>query len=131
MARATSAIEIRDALDEAVRCLAISAHSLPDRLHASSTVLLGRLSRGDFSEKEDRELFDRIDASRRRLRAEAEADRLQYAVDRMPEGKCERLASNIVDLRDTVMGRAIRDAGGDARRRPHPRHGVDSHGADW
>jgi hypothetical protein len=121
MARAASAIEIRDALDEAIRCLAISAHSLPDRLHASSAVLVGRLSRGDFSEKEDRDLFDRIDTSFPRLRAEADGDRLEDAIDAMPEGTRERLASDIVDLRDAVMGRAIRDAGGDPRRRPHPR----------
>jgi hypothetical protein len=116
-------LEVRDVLDEAVRCLAVGTGSQEQRLVASGKVLLAGLSREDFSEDEDRELFDRVGACLNELhRRRAQGPRVM-AVQRVVDLAAESLASDIVDLRDTVMGRALRDAGICATRRArrHPR----------
>jgi hypothetical protein len=59
------------------------------------------LAREDFDEPEDREMFDRI---ARELSELPKDERLGSASD----ASLEELAGDILDLRDTLMGRAIR-----------------------
>lgn len=103
-------MHVREVLDEAVRCLAVSAAPLQQRLELSGTVILYCLSRDDFSFNEDRELFDQIGNA---LTASAQRDTdepIGLAVQAMSDIRREQVAGSIVDLRDTLMGRAIREA---------------------
>ncbi|MHB8235620.1 MAG: hypothetical protein ACYDHT_13295 [Solirubrobacteraceae bacterium] len=98
---------IRDTLDAAVRSLAISTDGLNDRLYAAGTILLSALSRTDFAESEDRELFDQIRTALERLTPAGGRDALTTSVQAMSEVMAEQVASEILDLRDTAIGRAI------------------------
>lgn len=91
----------RDVLDTAVRCLAVSATPLSERLNVAGIVVLTGLSRDDFDEPEDQGMFDRI---ARELSELSEGEGLESA----GAARLEELAGDIVDLRDTLMGRAIR-----------------------
>ena len=66
MIRPASPLQLREALDDAIRCLAVSTGSMRERLHAAGIVLLG-LSRADFVCSEDGELFDQIETSLTKL----------------------------------------------------------------
>jgi hypothetical protein len=107
--RPATAFEIRETLDEAVRELSVNVSSLQERVLASGMVILDRLAPKDFLESEDRELFEQIQGaldgaprSRATLR--------RPVADQMCDGTAERIAAGILDLRDTMMGRAIRTA---------------------
>jgi hypothetical protein len=105
---ASRALEVREALDEAVRALAVSGGTLRERLHAAGTAILGSLSSEDFVEQEERELFDQIRIELTKLGTRPGRDGVWTTVERMSETAAEQAASDIIDLRDTVMGRAIR-----------------------
>lgn len=102
-----SELGVRDALDAAVRCLAVGADPLPERLRAAGTIVLDRLSPTDFSDAEDRELFDQIRIALTKLTPRARHDALSATVHAMSEVMAEQIASDILDLRDTALGRAI------------------------
>jgi hypothetical protein len=103
-----SAFDIRETLDEAVRRLSVNAGPIEERVRASGTVIAGRLSPTDFASTEDRELFNQIQAS---LGDASHAGDPAGGVScQMSDATAEEIASNILDLRDTTMGRAIRNA---------------------
>jgi hypothetical protein len=100
-----NAVNDRDVLDAAVRCLAVSGTALSERLGVAGRIVMTGLSRKDFDEPEDREMFDRIN---RELSDLSGGDGLESASAESLEG----LAGEIVDLRDTLMGRAIHNSTG-------------------
>ncbi|HEV2944044.1 MAG TPA: hypothetical protein VGX26_02885 [Solirubrobacteraceae bacterium] len=106
----TSALCIRDTLDEAVRRLSVSASPVQDRVRASGMVILAGLSPSDFASSEDRELFNQIHAAFADTSSPGYADGPGAVADQMSDATAERIASDILDLRDTAMGRAIRNA---------------------
>jgi hypothetical protein len=103
-------LEIRETLDEAVRRLSVNAGSIEDRARASRMVILDRLSSADFASTEDRELFTQIQEAFADASSPHGADRSSAVADQMCDGTAEAIASDILDLRDTMMGRAIRNA---------------------
>jgi hypothetical protein len=80
-----------------------------ERLQAAGVVMLG-LSRADFIDSEDRELFDQIKTPLTKLGAGPGRDPLERSVEGMSDALLEEVASGILELRDTLMGRAIREA---------------------
>ena len=98
-------VHARDVLDDAVRRLAISATPLLDRLTVAGETLRAGLTRRDFIEREDRRLFERIVDELGELQDASETE-----MRRRGDGVLEELAGDIVDLRDAVIGRAIRRA---------------------
>ena len=109
MSTPTTPLQLREALDDAVRCLAVSASPMRVRLHAAGTIILG-LTRADFVCHEDGELFDQIATTLTKLGAGASPDHLQRSVERMSDVLLEEVANAILELRDTLMGRAICEA---------------------
>lgn len=109
MTSPASAFDIRETLDEAVRRLSVDASPIQERVRASRTIILGRLSPSDFASPEDRELFADIQAAFTDTSSPGDADR-PSVTDQMPDATAEEIASDILDLRDTAMGRAIRSA---------------------
>jgi hypothetical protein len=105
-----SAFGIRETLDEAVRYLAVSPGPIQERVRASGMVILGGLSRTDFACREDRELFSQIQAALAAGRYSVDADSSSAVTDQMPDATAAGIASDILDLRDTAMGRAIKNA---------------------
>ena len=103
-------LDLREALDGAVRCLAVSSRSIQERLRASAEPLRG-LSSKDFSFSEDASLFERVESGLRTF-DERPAENAAQALDAqaLTDAVCERLAGEILDLRDAQMGRAIREA---------------------
>lgn len=94
----------RDVLDEAVRRLAVSPAPIADRLTEAGEALTSGLEGPDFPHKEDRELFDRIALTVRALREQPQTN------CEVSEATIEATAQDILDLRDTIMGRAILEA---------------------
>jgi hypothetical protein len=114
-----SAFDIRETLDEAVRHLAVNAGSIQERVRASGMVILDRLSPTDFASSEDRELLNQIlTALGDGPRSDTGTDPPNALAGQMPDTTAEEIASNILDLRDTAMGRAIRNT----RVRTQPMH---------
>jgi hypothetical protein len=105
-----SAVAIRDTLDQAVRRLSVSATPIQERVRASGVVILAGLSPSDFASSEDRELFNQIQSAFAEMSSPNAADGLGGVTDEMSDETAEGIASDIVDLRDTMMGRAIRNA---------------------
>jgi hypothetical protein len=98
----------REVLDSAVRCLAVSPAGLMERLSSSGAILLSGLSHEDLVDPEDCELFDQIQVGLMRLGVTGHASSAPDVA--LPTGNLAALANEIVDLRDTLMGRAIREA---------------------
>jgi hypothetical protein len=96
-------------IDEAVRRLSVNAGSIQERIRASSMVILDRLAPTDFASTEDRQLFGQIQAAFADVHS-SPADPLGGDAGQMPDATAEQVASDILDLRDTTMGRAIRNA---------------------
>jgi hypothetical protein len=111
-------LAIREALDAAVRSLAVSPDRLQERLHAAGMVLLDDLSRADFTSEEDRALFDEIQTALTGLSPSAGRDALTSTALAMSDVMAEQVSSDILDLRDTAMGRAIHGARRAADRTP-------------
>jgi hypothetical protein len=105
-----SAFDIRETLDAAVRRLSVNAGSIQDRVRASGKVILDRLSPTDFACCEDRKLFNQIHSALADASCTGDADGLSAVTDQMSDARAEQIASDILDLRDTAMGRAIRSA---------------------
>jgi hypothetical protein len=105
-----SAFDVREILDEAVRRLSVHAGPIEERVRASGIVILDRLSRADFASTEDRELFDQIAAALAGAPSAGNIAGPGAVADQMPDATAEGIASDIVDLRDMAMGRAIRNA---------------------
>jgi hypothetical protein len=114
-----SAFGIRETLDEAVRRLSVSVRPLQQRVRMSGMVILDGLSPTDFASSEDRELFNQIHGALADASSAGDADKSSAVADQMSDATAEEIASDILDLRDMTMGRAIRNA----RRTSHP----DSH----
>jgi hypothetical protein len=108
--RRTSALEIREVLDAAVRAIAVNTGSLQERLDVGSRIVLGRLAGWDFAEQEERELFEQIEVALGRSRPRPGLGVLATTLSRMSDLAAEQVASDILDLRDMAMGRAIREA---------------------
>lgn len=111
-----SPLYVREVADLAVRSLAVSAEPLHERLRASGAILLERLSQADLPEAEDRELFDRIQLDLLELHLLGHSNNSGAAAAPAP-ATLFTLATNILDLRDTIMGHAIREARTAATRR--------------
>ncbi len=105
-----SAFVIRETLDEAVRRLAVSQALMADRLARAGEALTSGLQTSDFPDKEDRELFNQIQKALADASCPNDADGSSAATDPMSDATAEEIASDILDLRDTTMGRAIRNA---------------------
>jgi hypothetical protein len=105
-----SAFDIRDTLDEAVRRLSVNAGPIQERVRTAGMVMLDRLSPTDFASTEDRELFNQINAAFADTSSPGYADGSGAVTHQMSDATAERIASDILDLRDTAMGRAIRNA---------------------
>jgi hypothetical protein len=103
-------MRVRDTLDEAVRCLAASASPLPERLRAAGSLALLHLSRADFVHSEDRELFDQIETSLTKLGTHPWHDPFHTSIEGMSDSLLKQVADEILALRDTIIGRAIREA---------------------
>jgi len=99
----------RDLVDEAVRRLATSPAGLTDRLIDAGEVLTRGLDKTDFPEREDAELFERIVMTVGAIRGQ-EAQGTQPSGCFMSDATIQAAAEDILDLRDTVMGRAILEA---------------------
>ncbi len=111
-----SQLLLRDVLDEAIRCLAVSGAPLRERLRAAGSVLR-RLSRADFVDREDFELFEQIGAALTTVGAAPGDDPLDGPAMETSDALLERVAGDVVDLRDTIMGRAISEASATTRHR--------------
>ena len=108
--RHVTSSEIQDALDEAVRCLAIDTASLRERV-ASAALALGKVSSEDFRATEDRWLIDRIRLALMRLDlAEQDPDGPDGTRGDAWQEALESVASDILDLRDLATSRAISEA---------------------
>jgi hypothetical protein len=105
-----SEFDVRETLDEAVRHLAVSSSPLQERVRAAGMVILAGLSPTDFGSSEDRELFDQIHAAFADASSSDGSDRSSAVTVQMPDETAEGIASDILDLRDTMMGRAIMNA---------------------
>jgi hypothetical protein len=106
----TSSLHIREVLDEAVRSLAVSSSPLQKRLESAGSILLRGLSRESLVFSEDRELFDQICAALGAHAGLGAQDPVGQSVAAMSDAMREWVAGAILDLRDTMMGRAIHDA---------------------
>jgi hypothetical protein len=105
-----TAFDVRETLDEAVRRLAVNPGPIEERVRASGMVILERLSPDDFACREDRELFNRIQKALADASCPDDADGSSAVTGQMSDATAEEIASDILDLRDTTMGRAIRNA---------------------
>lgn len=105
-----SAFDIRETLDEAVRRLSVNAGSIEERVRSSAVLILARLSPTDFADSEDRVLFNDIQAALADASRTGDAGRPGAVTDDMSDAIAEEIAADILDLRDTMMGRAIRNA---------------------
>ncbi len=99
---------LQEALDAAVRALAVSAGELGERVREAGT-LLGRLSRNDLPHSSDRQLLDRI------RHALMRTDLAENFPDRsggfeVTDEALKAIAHDIVELRDRSRKRALRDA---------------------
>jgi hypothetical protein len=104
---AWNSLYTRDVLDEAVRGLALSRGPLRDRVLEASARLTSLLAGWDFAEPEDSELFERIALTAITLR---DVDGLSAKDRDAADAAAKAAAEAILDLRDTIMGRAIREA---------------------
>lgn len=109
---ACSQMYVRDVLDGAVRALAVGTGPFGERLLAAGAVLSSSLSRADFDEEEDRALYDQILLGFLELDLAGEETQDQASAE-----VSDTLAANIVDLRDGLAGRAVREARIDAERK--------------
>ena len=101
---ACSGPHVRDALDSAVRALAVGRGPIVDRVRVAGSILSVALSRRDFLDEEDLALFDRI------LLGFLELDLIAEEAGGTAAAEVQRaLASDIVDLRDGLAGRAMHD----------------------
>jgi hypothetical protein len=73
-------------------------------------VILAGLSPTDFASSEDRELFNQLQEALAGASSRHDADRSSAVTNQMSDATAEAIASDILDLRDTAMGRAIRNA---------------------
>ena len=106
--RLTQIMVTRDLLADAVRCLAVSALPLRERLDRSS-VPLAVLSRRDFETEEELALFARVELGLTQLRVSDVAthgDR-DSALNDVPIFALEATASHIVALKDATTKRAL------------------------
>jgi hypothetical protein len=99
----------RDVLDAAVRCLAVSPEPLAARAEAAVAAISSGLPTRAVADSEERELLRRILASTG-LACAARPGGRESSGREMSDATAQIVASDIVDLRDTVMGRAIRSA---------------------
>jgi hypothetical protein len=83
-------------------------------------VILARLYPTDFASSEDRELFDQIQAALADT-SRSDARSPSGLAGQMSDATAEQIASDILDLRDTTMGRAIRNARITTHPKPHGR----------
>jgi hypothetical protein len=107
----------REVLDEAVRCLAVSSRPIAERVEAARVVISASLSASDFSETEDRELLNAILT----FGDLGERDERGAPKKALSDVTAEKLACDILDLRDTIMGRAIGNARTSSRHDPRAR----------
>ena len=106
MKKPVSSFQLREVMDEAVRRLALSTASMQERLQSAATIVIGALSPSDFDCEEERELFLRIQQAMGACVIDTRRGEAITRSDRTPE----KLAGDILDLRDAIMGRALREA---------------------
>jgi hypothetical protein len=82
---------------------------IQDRVRAAGIVIVDRLSPTDFASSEDREFFHQIQTAFADAPS-CEADPSSGVAGQMTDATAEGIASDILDLRDATMGRAIRNA---------------------
>ena len=102
--------DARDALDEAVRCLAVDAGGLRERI-LSAALALGKVPSTDFRDHEERRLIDRVRLGLMQLDlTEQGRGGLIGARPQTWEQTLESVASDILDLHELAMSRAITEA---------------------
>jgi len=102
-----SGLHVREVSDRAVRSLAVSSDALQERVSAAGAILLEGVSRADFPVGEDRDLFDQIQLGLLELDLVGDTGTSTEAIS---DDALKSLAGAILDLRDTIMGHAIREA---------------------
>jgi hypothetical protein len=104
---------VRDSLDSTIRSLAIGGGTLQERVRAAASVLLDQLAPDDFTHEEEHKLFCEIRgalAPIERMPVSDPAAATAATAATPTDAVAKRLASEIVDLRDMYVGRAIREA---------------------
>ncbi|HWG08235.1 MAG TPA: hypothetical protein VN672_04420 [Solirubrobacteraceae bacterium] len=101
---------IRDSLDSTIRSLAIGSGTLQERIRAASGVLLDQLAPADFTHEEEHNLFCEIRGALAPIESRPASSGTAATVAALTDAVAERLASDVVDLRDMYTGRAIREA---------------------
>ena len=86
--------------------LAVSAEPLRARLRVAGTIVRACLERKDFSEREDRDLYDEITLGAMEFEL-SDQHSSTSAEESDNDEALEELAHQIVNLRDSVNGRAI------------------------
>lgn len=99
---------LREKLDAGVGCLATSAEPIQHRLQAAWNGALGRLTPEDFADPDEREQFQRIRADVTKLNAPGDVGRVPVSTAAIADERAEQVAREIVELRDAVVGRALR-----------------------
>ena len=99
---------LREKLDAAVGCLATSAEPIQHRLQAALNSALGRLTPEDFADANERERFERIHAAVTKLNAPGDVGQVPVSTAAIADERAEEVAREIVELRDAVVGRALR-----------------------
>lgn len=119
---------MRDLLDSAIRSLAISTGSVQERVCAAASILLDQLAPADFRHEEEHKLLCQIRVALTPVGSTPGSEAVAATFLTVADPVAERVASEIVDLRDMHIGRAIREAA----TRGHPpraeRRGVRSAG---
>lgn len=110
----------RDVVDKAVRCLALSTAPTLERVVEAGEILTSELRGSDFPDREDRELFERIELTLAALRDDD--------AHHVSDATIDATAAGILDLRDTIMGRAILEA---RRGKPVGSPSRAQHGLRW
>ena len=103
-------LQLREALDAAVRTLALSTGTLRERTLLAGAVVINAITAEDLPDPEDRKLLEGIHL------ALIELDLLDWPA--YPETSSvgltdealTRLAAQVIDLRDAITGRALRQA---------------------
>jgi hypothetical protein len=92
-----------------VRSLALGSGSLQERLGVAGGVLLELVSPADFGEKEERELAELIQLAFDRVSAKSRQDRDEPSGVDISDGAARRAAADMLDLRDRLVGRVVRE----------------------
>lgn len=105
-------VRAREALEEAVRCLATSDDDLTTRVRTCVRALT-KLTAEDFPDPDEHELLTRIQRRTYELalaEARQQANGTSASAEAASSSTLEAIAGEILDLREAMTGRALRRA---------------------